>query len=279
MNWQRVAVGATVGLLALWAFRKRSPTNVVPGATYSKGVFIEFGLYADPAEELRRAGFDFVIIQTAVQKKSKEDFIWRNSGKLNNLIRRLNPPGVRPLGIWLWGWPIPSRYKEYVPHVEDVLENTPAAGYVLNIEAKAWSLKKFGPQLETVADDFITKLRAVTDKPLYVSSHGRADYAPLPWKALSRLDGGMPQAYDSKNQYGDPFIEKCIRSYQEKGFKTVWPTLGAVKTDAKRMEEQLGQLPPCVDALTWWTWTSIGRSDNRKIVTAGAGDPCPQHVA
>jgi len=277
MNWQRAAIGATVGLVALWAFRKRSPTNVIPGATYTKGVFVEFSLFGDPAEELRRAGFDFVIIQTGVQKQSKEEFIWRDAAELNTLIRRLNPPGVRPLGIWLWGWPIPSRYKEYVPHVSDVLNNTAAAGYVLNIEAKAWSMKKFGPTMEPIADDFITRLRAETDKPLFVSSHGRADYAPLPWKALSRLDGGMPQTYDATNKYGDAFVERCIKSYQEKGFKTVWPTLGAVKTDANRMEEQLDQLPACVDALTWWTWTSIGRSDKRKLVTAGAGDPC-QHV-
>ncbi|MGB1012758.1 MAG: hypothetical protein ACPG4T_01390, partial [Nannocystaceae bacterium] len=176
MNWQRIAVGATVGVVALWAFRKREPTNVVPGATYNKGVFVEFSLFGDPAEELRQAGFDFVIIQTAVQKKSKQEFIWRDAGELNTLIRKLNPPGVRPLGIWLWGWPIPSRYTEFVGHVEDVLENSPAAGYVLNIEAKAWSLKDHGPKLHAITEDFIDRLRAVTSKPLFVSSHGRADY-------------------------------------------------------------------------------------------------------
>ncbi len=276
MNWREfivpsVAVG--VAGLAVWAFRR--PTTVVQ--SFRKGVFVEFSLFSDPAEEFRRAGLDFVILQTAVQKQGKPDFVWRDSSELQALDKKLNPPGSPPLGIWLWGWPIPGRYKEYVDHVEDVLNNTSAAGYILNIEAKAWSLKKHGSQLEAIADDFIDRLRAVTNKPLFVSSHGRADYAPLPWKALSRLDGGMPQVYDSTNKYGDGFITRCIQSYREMGFERIWPTLGAVKTDTKRMQEQL-LTTPCVEALTWWTWTTIGRSEQRKQVTKGS-DPCPAVVA
>ncbi len=261
-----IAVGAA-GVVA-YAFR-RSKTEVIE--PFRKGVFVEYNLFSDPAEELRKAGLDFIILQTGVQKKTKDDFIWRDSDAVNEVDKRINPPGSKPIRLWLWGWPIPTRYKEYVPHVEDVLNNTNAAGYILNIEARAWSEKKFGP-LEAVADDFIDRLRNVTNKPLFISSHGRADYAPLPWKALSRLDGGMPQTYDATNQYGPKFITKCIQSYRGKGFQRIWPTLGATKTDVPRMKEQLVDLP-CVEAVTWWTWTTIGRNDERKQVTKGAV-PC-----
>lgn len=268
-----LAAGAA-GLVALAFHRTARAVEIVD--PFRKGVFVEFSLFEDPAEELRRAGFDFIILQTGVQKPGKDEFVWRDSQAIKDVEKKINPPGVRPIRIWLWGWPIPTGYKEYVGHVADVLNNTSAEGYVLNIEAKAWSETKFGP-LEAVADDFVDRLRAKTRKPLFISSHGRADYAPLPWKALSRLDGGMPQVYDSRNKYGPRFIHRCIQSYQRLGFKRVWPTLGAGLTEVTRMQEQLRNMP-CVEAVTWWTWTEIGRNDAKKIVTRDAV-PCQANVA
>lgn len=274
VDWRQFVVptlAAGVAGLAVWAFARRPRVL----ERYRRGVFIEYSLFGDPAQELRRAGMDFIILQTAVQKPNKPEFIWRDSAEVKRVAARVNPDGSAPLAIWLWGWPTPARYKEYVEHVDEVLNNSGdlVSGYVLNIEEKAWSTRDTNVDLEGVAADFVDRLRDVTDKPLFLSSHGRADLTRIPWRALSKLDGGMPQVYDKDNKYGDRFITKCIQSYREAGFKKVWPTLGATRTSPARMQEQLGTVP-CVEALTWWSWTTIGRNDERKIITAGS-EPCP----
>ncbi len=265
--WHKLALfGLSLGSL-LFAFRSAKAS---PLERFRKGVFIEFSLFDDVAEELRRAGLDFVIVQTAVQALDKPSFVWRDREALDKVIERINPPGLKPLGIWLWGWPIPEQYKDFVGHLAEVIAHPAVIGYVLNIEAKAWSSKDTPEvQLEAIAGDFIDRLRAETDKPLFISSHGRADYAPLPWKALARLDGGMPQVYDRTNKYGPGFAQRCIDSYRKLGFKHVWPTLGAAKAGSERMQEQLLTLP-CVEAVTWWTWTSIAKRPERKAVIKGA---------
>jgi hypothetical protein len=99
-----------------------------------------------------------------------------------------------------------------------------------------------------------------------LSSHGRADLTPLPWEALAQLDAGMPQCYDAKGVKEPGFVGRCVKSYRDLGFPVVIPTLGASGTDAEQMQRQIEDLPPDLGAVSWWTWTQIGRSDDRAAV-------------
>lgn len=263
--WARLALAGLATGTVLWAFRRSVPGDFVAP---SKGVFVEYSLYSDPAESLRDAGIDFVILQTAVQKRDQKEFVMRDGQALRRTIARINPPGLKPLRIWLWGWPIPSRYKEFTDHIADVIDQ--ANGYVLNIEAKSWSTRdQPKQQLEAIASDLIRRLRAITKKPLFLSSHGRADFAPLPWDALSLLDGGMPQVYDPRNKYDTGLAQRCIDSYRKKGFSTIWPTLGATDASPENMRRMLAETP-CVQALTWWSWTTLGRNSEKREIVKGA---------
>ena len=263
-----LALGATIGLLKR---RQRRPTRI------RKGVFIERALYDAPSFVLRQLGIEWVLVETAIQKKSQDPagdaWITRTREELEAVERELNPPGVPyKIEVWGWGWPIPPRVGRFAKHVIDVLASPAIAGYCLDIEAKDWSTLDHGEApMHTAAVSLINTIRLGSTKKLLLSSHGRADYAPLPWRALGTLDGALPQTYDASNKYGAGFIARCLKSYQEKGFSFIAPTLGASTSAPERMFEQLEDVPASVPAISWWTWTSIGRNKERQQVIASFG--------
>jgi len=238
-----------------------------------KGMFIEYGLFDEPARELREIGIEWVLVQTAVQKRDKDpsDFVWRDRAKLEKLIQRLNPPGAKEkIEVWGWGWPLPGGALPFAEHVREVLESPLVTGYCLNIERAGWDYKHLGQfKTDLAAHLLIEEIRKGRPKPITLSSHGRADlHDPLPWSALKLLDGALPQAYDKSNGKGDGFIERCIDSYRAKGFDAVYPTLGATESSAARVYEQLLQMPKGVRGVSWWSWTAIGQSELKKAAIA-----------
>lgn len=275
MSKRLALVGATgVALGATLAFLKRRGRQP---ARIRKGMFIEHSLSEAPSFQLREIGVEWVLVQTGIQKKSQDagdtDWITRDRAKMEALERELNPPGVPyKIQVWGWGWPIPSRVGPFSQHVIEVLSSPVVEGYCLDIEAKDWSTKENGEAvMHMSAASLINTIRLGSPKKLLLSSHGRADYAPLPWRALSVLDGALPQTYDASNKYGDGFIARCIKTYQDKGFSFVAPTLGASTFTPERMFEQLKDVPPAIPAISWWTWTSIGRNAERRRVISAFG--------
>ena len=252
--------GATAAVIASRARRQRSASRV------RKGVFIERALYETPAFVLRQLGIEWVLVESAIQKPDKENWITRDRAAIEKVDRTINPPDAPyRIELWAWGWPIPDRVEPFAEHVLEILASPVVAGYCLDIEAKSWSTRDLGQmRMDLLAHSLIGLVRNGSKKPLLLSSHGRADFAPLPWNALRRLDGALPQAYDPSNKYGDGFIARCVKSYREMGFSFVAPTLGASsRTSPARMVEVLSTLP-AVPAVSWWSWTSIGRSPERQ---------------
>ncbi len=240
-----------------------------------KGVFIEHALYDAPAQALRELGITWVLVQTGVMKPGLEGWISRDRKAIEALAERINPRGsAYKIEIWGWGWPIPSRVEEFAQHTRSVLESPVLTGYCLDIEAKSWSTQEFGEEpMRRRAGVLIDAIRKGPRKPLMLSSHGRADLAPLPWDVLVQLDAAMPQCYDVAGSKDAGFIQRCIDSYRELGF-TVIPTLGASATTAEQMVAQLAELPAPLQAVSWWTWTQIGRSPARAAVLR---DCCTPH--
>ena len=262
-----IAAGAAFGVAAgAWRIIRLARHRRAP-----KGVFIEYALYDAPAQALRDLGITWVLVQTGVMKPGLEEWVSRDREALEALAQRINPPGsAYKIEIWGWGWPIPSRVEEFAEHTRSVLESPVLMGYCLNIEAKRWSTRKFGEEsMHQRAGTLIEAIRKGPRKPLMLSSHGRADLAPLPWDVLSQLDAAMPQCYDSTGSKEAGFIQRCIDSYRELGFFTVIPTLGASVSTAEQMISQLAELPPSLQAVSWWTWTKIGRSPARAAVIRG----------
>jgi len=270
---RKAAIGAAAAAIAAaiagLVFRRRSLPTV------QKGVFIEYALFDAPAAALRKMGITWVMVQTAIMKPGKDKWVDRDREALERLAARLNPPGSPyQIEIWGWGWPQPDRAEAYAAHVREVLASPSVAGYCLNIEVKAWSTKTNGEfRMELLARTLISEIRKGASKPITLSSHGRADLVPLPWEALRLLDGALPQCYDKDGLKEPGFVKRCIDSYSELGFTTVIPTLGAVKTEAVNMQKQLDDLPPGLGALSWWSWTQIGRSESRASVIEGCCTP------
>lgn len=238
-----------------------------------KGMFIEYAVFDAPARELRELGIEWVLVQTGVQKadKSPADFVWRTKVQMEKLYQRLNPQGATSkIELWGWGWPIPTGSLEFADHVRSVLSSPMVTGYCLNVERKSWDYSHLGAfKTDHAAHLLVEEIRKGTSKPVSLSSHGRADlHDAMPWGALKMLDGALPQAYDKDNRYGDGFIERCIDSYRGMGFDAVYPTLGATKSSAARVAEQLQQFPAGVLGVSWWSWTSIGRSEAMKAAIA-----------
>lgn len=266
--------GASVALgLAgafLYANRRRVPIAV---DWTRKGMFVErswFDKIAAPAFEFRRLGIEWLIIETSIQshKIDKSKWVTRTGDTFAEIEKKINPPDAPyRIELWAWGWPIPEYAAMFAAHVIDVLESPFVAGYVLDIEAKSWSTKMNSQmQMDLAAHSLIGTIRNKSKKKLLLSSHGRADFAPLPWNALRTLDGGLPQCYDASNKYGDGFIGRCIDSYRKMGFSFVSPTLSGTKyTSAARMHEMLSVMPK-VSTVNWWTWTSIGQTEEKKEV-------------
>ena len=251
--------GATAAVLARRSRQRRFASRV------RKGVFIERALYENPAAQLRELGIEWVLVESAIQKPDKDNWITRDRAAIEKVDRTINPPNAPyRIELWAWGWPIPDRVEPFARHVIEVLASPVVAGYCLDIEAKSWSTRDHGQmRMDLLAHSLIGLIRYGSTKQLLLSSHGRADLAPLPWNALRRLDGALPQAYDPSNKYGDGFITRCVASYQEMGFPFVAPTLGASsRTSPARMVEVLATLPG-VSAVSWWSWTSIGRNAER----------------
>jgi hypothetical protein len=234
-----------------------------------KGVFIERALYKEPATMLRALGIEWVLVESAIQKPGKENWITRTREAIEDVDRAINPPGA-PYRIEIW--PIPDGIDTFAAHVSEIIASPRVAGYCIDIEAKSWSTRDHGQmRMDLLAHTLIGLIRGGSKKPLLLSSHGRADMAPLPWNALRRLNGALPQAYDASNKYGDAFIARCVNSYREMGFPFVAPTLGASSmTSPARMAEQLATMPE-VPGVSWWSWTSIGRNAERQAVVAGFG--------
>ena len=203
------------------------------------------------------------------------EWITRDRDELDALAHRLNPPGSpSKIEIWGWGWPIPSRVDEFATHTREILASPFVTGYCLDIEAKSWSTRDHGKAaMDARARELIVAIRKGARKPLMLSSHGRADLTPLPWDALAQLDAGMPQCYDAKGVKEPGFVARCVKSYRDLGFPVVIPTLGASATDAEQMRRQVEDTPPGLRAVSWWTWTQIGRSDERAAVVGSCCHP------
>ena len=273
---QRLLLGAATSTAALLGgvslLRARAKAQA-HARRVRKGMFIEYGLFDEPARELRELGIEWVLVQTGVQSvdKSPDDFVWRTKEQMSKLYRRLNPAGATSrIELWGWGWPIPTGSMEFAEHVRSVLSSQFVTGYCLNVERKSWDYNHLGAfKTDQAAHLLVNEIRKGSKKPLTLSSHGRADlHDAMPWSALRTLDGALPQAYDKDNRYGDGFIERCIDSYRGKGFDAVYPTLGATKSSATRVAEQLRQFPAGVLGVSWWSWTSIGRSEAMKAAIA-----------
>lgn len=262
-----VAVAAlmipTVARAARRPSATRAPTS--PRFPEGKGVFVERSFFNDAARVFRDLGIRWILIETWIQKL-KGSTPARDAEGVRRVLEKINPPGAPPIQIWGWGWPVPGQIETFATHVNEILA-TPVHGYCFDVEVASWGTKKIeAVDGEAELNAMIARVRSRTNRPLLLSSHGRADYARLPWNALTRLDGALPQAYDGSNLYGDGFIHRCVQSYVKKGFSWVAPTLGAThKTSAERMQEQLDDLPD-VPAVSWWTWTKLGASPERREV-------------
>lgn len=283
MEWRThnkaIAAGAAIGLAAVGAWglhRARARRRAI-----KKGVFIEHALYDAPADALRELGITWVLVQTGIMKPDRDAWITRDRDALDRLVHRLNPPGSPyNIEIWGWGWPIPSRVGEFAEHTREILNSPLVTGYCLDIEAKSWSTRDLGEgPMDASARALIAEIRKGARKPLMLSSHGRADLTPLPWDALAQLDAGMPQCYDADGNKEPGFVQRCVDSYRKLGFSAVIPTLGASATGAEQMRRQVGELPPGLRAVSWWTWTQIGRSAPRAEVVSECCDIAGRKVA
>lgn len=244
-----------------------------------KGVFVRRGLGAQAAERMEEAGITWAALQVAFQSSSRSDFI----RDLDSIVEDAEALRKENIEVWLWGFPIPSKAEKFAALMIPAMRTIKPGGVILNMELAEAKAKKSDRSVaawntnrekfaELKADLLIRFLRKSFPKtPLALSSHGFASKA-LPWKALAKLDGGMPQAYDAdrsnRKRKGRTFVQQCVDRYRAY-YDWVIPTLGATRTSSSNMRLLYKDLGCEVAACSWWSWEPLVKnvSASRSVLT------------
>jgi hypothetical protein len=244
-----------------------------------KGVFVRHAFGAQAAERMAEAGIKWAALQVAFQSSSRKDLI-RDLATIKKEAKALREKGIE---VWLWGFPVPSKAEKFAALMIPAMRDVKPGGVILNMELSEARARKSDPVVpawntrrekmaEVKADLLIKFLRkSFSTTPLALSSHGFASKA-LPWMALDKLDGGMPQAYDAdrsnKKRKGRTFVQQCLDAYR-KHYDWVIPTLGANTTNSSNMKLLYKDLGGEIAACNWWSWEALVKngSTSKSVLT------------